>query len=531
MSQNKESKTIELFDSTLRDGAQGEGVTFTVEDKIKIVELLDELGFHYIEAGNPGSNPKDLAFFEKISQLKLTNSKIVAFGSTRRRNINVEQDDNVKSLLKANTEAVAIFGKSSELHVTKVINATLEENLEMITDTVRFFTEKGKTVIYDAEHFYDGYKESSDYALKTLEAAVDGGAVTLALCDTNGGCLVNEITEITKEVVNKFPQVKVGIHCHNDSGLAVANSVAAVEVGARQVQGTFLGIGERTGNSNLSTIIPILQLKLGYNCITAKKMESLTFVAEQMAAIANLNLSSNSPFVGNSAFAHKGGMHIDGIGKLTKSFEHIEPELVGNRRRLLISEVAGRKAVLSQIERFYPGLDKESDIAKNILARLKEQEHQGYQYEAAPASFELMVLCVTGDYEPFFGVEYFKVQGERLSADRERYNPSTAVVKITAKEKSNINAAEGDGPVDALNSALRSALEPVYPQLKNIVLIDYKVRVIEGSKGTGSKVRVFITSSNGETEWTTVAVSSDIINASFNALVESFNYQLLMERR
>ncbi len=524
------AKKIELFDSTLRDGAQGEGVSFTVDDKLKIVELLDDLGFEYIEAGNPGSNPKDLNFFEKVSKLNLKKSKIVAFGSTRRRNISVDEDDNVKSLLKANTEAVAIFGKSSILHVTKVINATPQENLEMITDTVRFFTEKKKTVIYDAEHFYDGYKESDEYAMSTLKAAVDGGAVTLALCDTNGGCLPSEIDEITSRVVKTFPDVQVGIHCHNDSGLAVANSISAVEAGARQVQGTFLGIGERTGNANLSTIIPVLQLKAGYKCISDASLEKLTVTAEQMASITNLNLSSNSPFVGSSAFAHKGGMHIDGIGKLTKSFEHIEPELVGNRRRLLISEVAGRKAVLAQIDKFHPGLDKESDIAKNILAKLKEQEHQGYQYEAAPASFELMVRSVIGDYKPFFDVEYFKVQGERLSPDRERYNPSTAVVKIVAKKKSHINAGEGDGPVDALNIALRSALEPVYPQLKKVVLIDYKVRVIEGSKGTGSKVRVFINSSDGNTEWTTVAVSSDIINASFNALVESFNYLLLMEK-
>ncbi len=523
------SNTIELFDSTLRDGAQGEGVTFTVSDKLKIVELLDELGFQYIEAGNPGSNPKDLAFFEKVGKLNLKTSKIVAFGSTRRRDIKVEDDDNVKSLLKAETEVVSIFGKSSILHVTKIINTTPQENLNMITDTVNFFNTKGKKVIYDAEHFYDGYKEDSDYALSTLQAAVDGGAVTLALCDTNGGCLPDEITKITTKVVEMFPAVQVGIHCHNDCGLAVANSLAAVKSGARQVQGTFLGIGERTGNTNLSTLIPLLQLKADYSCVNEQKLERLTVTAEQVAAISNQNLASGSPFVGTSAFAHKGGMHIDGISKLTKSFEHISPELVGNRRRLLVSEVAGRKAVLAQIERFYPGLDKDSPEAKDILAKLKEQEHQGYQYEGATASFEMLVRSVIGDYRPFFKVDYFKVQGERLSANRERYNPSTAVVKITANKKSHINAAEGDGPVDALNGALRSALEPVCPQLKNVVLIDYKVRVIEGSKGTGSKVRVFISSSNGETQWTTVAVSSDIINASFNALVESFNYQLLKE--
>ncbi len=520
---------IELFDSTLRDGAQGEGISFTVGDKLKIVELLDDLGFQYIEAGNPGSNPKDLAFFEKVGKLKLKNSKIVAFGSTRRRDIEVEDDDNVKSLLKAKTEVVAIFGKSSILHVTKVINTTPQENLNMITDTIRFFKDKGKAVIYDAEHFFDGYKEDADYALSTLKAAVDGGAQTLALCDTNGGCLPDEITKITEKVAKTFSDVQIGIHCHNDCGLAVANSLACVQAGARHIQGTFLGIGERTGNANLSTLIPVLQLKAGYSCLSKQNMERLTVMAEQIASVSNLNLATSSPFVGTSAFAHKGGMHIDGISKLTKSFEHIEPELVGNRRRLLVSEVAGRKAVLAQIDRFHPGLDKDSEEAKEILATLKEQEHQGYQYEGASASFEMLVRSVVGDYKPFFKVDYFKVQGERLSANRERYNPSTAVVKITAKKKSHINAAEGDGPVDALNGALRSALEPVYPQLKNIVLVDYKVRVIEGSKGTGSKVRVFINSSNGETQWTTVAVSSDIINASFNALVESFNYQLLKE--
>ncbi len=524
------SKAIELFDSTLRDGAQGEGISFTVSDKLKIVSLLDELGFHFIEAGNPGSNPKDLAFFEKVSKLTLKNAKIVAFGSTRRKGIKAQDDDNVKSMLKADTEAVAIFGKSSLLHVTKVINATPEENREMIADTVAFFVEKGKTVIYDAEHFFDGYKEDADYAMSTLSAAVKGGATTLVLCDTNGGCLPNEISDITKHVVESFGNIKVGIHCHNDCGLAVANSLASVEQGAAHIQGTFLGIGERTGNTNLSTLIPLLQLKAGYSCMSDKNMEQMTEASEKMAAISNLNLNSTSPFVGASAFAHKGGMHIDGIGKLTKSFEHIPPESVGNSRRLLISEVAGRKAVLTEIDQFYPGLDKESDIAKDILAKLKDQEHSGYQYEGASASFELLVRSVIGEYKPFFKIDYFKVQGERLSSNRERYNPSTAVVKVTANKKSNVTAAEGDGPVDALNSALRNALEPLYPQLHNLELIDYKVRVIEGSKGTGSKVRVFITSSNGENEWTTVAVSSDIINASFNALVESFNYQLLKEQ-
>ncbi len=520
---------IELFDSTLRDGAQGEGIAFTVSDKLKIVSLLDEMGFDYIEAGNPGSNPKDLAFFEKVAKLKLKNAKIVAFGSTRRKGIKPEEDDNVKSLLKANTDTVAIFGKSSVLHVTKVINASEAENLTMITDTIKFFRDNGKTVIYDAEHFFDGYKENADYAISTLNAAAIAGASVLVLCDTNGGCLPNEITDITNEVKKALPHSKIGIHCHNDCGLAVANSLQSVEAGATHIQGTFLGIGERTGNANLSTLIPLLQLKAGYECLSEDSMRQMTEAAEKMAAITNLNLATTSPFVGASAFAHKGGMHIDGIGKLTKSFEHISPELVGNSRRLLISEVAGRRAILAEIDQFYPGLDKESPLAKDILAKVKEQEHNGYQYEGASASFELLVRSVVGDYKPFFKVDYFKVQGERLSSNRERYNPSTAVVKITANKKSNVTAAEGDGPVDALNSALRSALEPTYGQLKNVELIDYKVRVIEGSKGTGSKVRVFITSSDGESEWTTVAVSSDIINASFNALVESFSYSLLKE--
>ncbi len=520
-------KHIELFDSTLRDGAQGEGVSFTVSDKLKIVELLDVLGVKYIEAGNPGSNPKDLDFFEKVGKLSLDNSTIVAFGSTRRKGIKVEDDANVCSLLKANTPAVAIFGKSSILHVEQVLGATADENLGMIEDTLRFFKDKGKEIIYDAEHYFDGYKLNAEYALKTLEAAVKGGASVLCLCDTNGGCLPEEIEEMTAVVAENFPDMKVGIHCHNDCGLAVANSYASVRAGATHVQGTFIGIGERAGNANLSNIIPLLQIKAGYDCITDEAMQKMTEYSERMAAITNLNLPNGSPFVGSSAFAHKGGMHIDGIGKLTSSFEHIDPETVGNRRRLLISEVAGRKAVLSQIDSFYPGLDKDSEQAKTILERLKAQEHKGYQYEGAAASFELLVRSVLGEYEPFFAVDYFKVQGERLSTDRDRYNPSTAVVKITAGGKSNITAGEGDGPVDALNKALREALLPIYPQLERVELIDYKVRVIEGSKGTKAKVRVFIESSDGAREWTTVAVSNDIINASFNALVESFSYELL----
>ncbi|WP_058486616.1 citramalate synthase [Defluviitalea phaphyphila] len=520
------ARKIAIFDSSLRDGAQGEGISFSVEDKLKIVKTLDELGVAYIEAGNPGSNPKDLEFFNRVKQMKLVNAKLAAFGSTRRRNISVEEDNNVQSLLKADTEVVVIFGKSWDFHVTDILKTSLEENLNMIRETLSFFKDKGKEVIFDAEHFFDGYKANPEYAMKALFAAVEGGADTLVLCETNGGAFPNEIYEITKKVVETF-DVKIGIHTHDDGGMAVANAIMAVEAGATHVQGTFIGFGERCGNANLSTIIGNLQLKKNFECIPKEQMKNLTKVARKIAEIANVSLSDGMPYVGKSAFAHKGGMHIDGVSKSSNSFEHINPELVGNERRFLMSEVAGRTTILSKLQKINPNITKDSKEAKEIIDKLKELEYKGYQFEGAESSFELIVRKQLGKYKPFFELEHFKIIGEQPS-ENGKFS-STAMIKINVDGEVEITAAEGDGPVNALDKALRKALEVFYPGLKQIHLTDYKVRVLDTKTATAAKVRVLIETTDGEDIWTTVGVSSDIIEASWIALVDSIEYKLIKD--
>lgn len=512
---------ITIFDSTLRDGAQAEGVSFSVEDKIKIVNALDELGVGIIEAGNPGSNPKDLEFFERIKKTKLKNAEIAAFGSTRRRGISPSEDGNVRALLGAGTKYVAIFGKSWDFHVTDIIGATLQENIEMIYDTIAYLKEQGKVVIFDAEHFYDGYKHNSEYALKTLDAAAQAGADCLCLCDTNGGTFPDEIYKITSEVVSKF-NVVVGVHAHNDCGMAVANSIMAVKAGAKHIQGTFTGFGERCGNANLSTIIPNLQVKLSYSCIPDENMAELTHTARKVSEIANLNLSDREPFVGKTAFAHKGGMHIDGVSKDSKSFEHIDPAIVGNERKFLTSEVAGRTTILSKIQKISPAVKKNSEETSLIISKLKEKEYEGYQFEGADGAFELLIRKTLGKYKPFFELENFKIIGEHG-------NTATAMIKIKVDDKTEITAAEGDGPVNALDKALRKALEVFYPSLKEVHLTDYKVRVLDSNTATASKVRVLIESSDGKDSWTTVGVSKDIIEASWIALVDSIEYKLIKD--
>ena len=511
-----------IYDSTLRDGAQAEGISFSVEDKLKIVSKLDELGVSYIEAGNPGSNPKDLEFFQRVKHMKLNNIKLTAFGSTRRVGINVEDDNNVQSLLKADTPAVAIFGKSWDLHVQDILKTTLEENLSMIEDTIRFFKGKGKEVVFDAEHFFDGYKQNREYATQALQAAVDGGADSLVLCDTNGGCFPLQISEITKEVCKRF-DVPVGIHCHNDTGMAVANSIVAVQAGARQVQGTFNGFGERCGNADLCTIIPNLQIKLGIPCIAPDKIENITSAARFVSEIANVAHNERAPYVGNSSFAHKGGMHIDGVVKNPKTFEHIDPSLVGNERRFLMSEVAGRTTILSRINQVDASLTKNSPQTKQIVDRLKELEHQGYQFEGAESSFELVIRKELGKYKPFFDLNHFKVIVNEPS--REEFS-SSALIKVNVNGEEEITAAEGDGPVNALDKAMRKALERFYPQLNKMRLTDFKVRVLDSKTATAAKVRVLIESSDGESVWNTIGVSTDIIEASWKALVDSIEYKL-----
>ena len=516
---------VQMFDSTLRDGAQGENVNFSVEDKFNVMKALDEFGIDFIEAGNPASNPKDMEFFRKAEKCPPKHSKLVAFGSTRRKNISCEEDANLNALAGTNVEYVSVFGKSWDMHATNIINTTLEENLNMISDTIKYLISKGKKVFFDAEHYFDGYKANPEYALETLKAAENAGAEAVVLCDTNGGCFPDEISEIVK-VSAAHVNIPVGIHCHNDTGCAVANSVAAVKAGALQVQGTFTGIGERCGNTNLSTVIPNLQLKLGYECVPENNISHLTQCARCISEICNMKLMSTTPYVGKSAFAHKGGMHADGVKKNPTSFEHIPPETVGNKRNILLSEVAGRSAILHHINEIAPELTKDSPEAKEIIDLLKDMEFKGYQYEAAEASFELLVKKYLGKTEKFFEINYFKIIGEKTG---ELQNPSSAIIKVAVNGKTEIAADEGDGPVNALDKALRQALTVFYPSIADVHLTDYKVRVIDGSAATAANVRVLIESTDGKDIWTTVGASTDVINASVTALIDSMEYKLMKD--
>lgn len=514
---------VYMYDSTLRDGAQGGNVNFSLMDKINITKALDEYGVDYIEAGNPFSNPKDIEYFQKIDSLKLNHAKIVAFGSTRKKDIKACDDKSVQVMANVSVKTVAIFGKSWDLHVTEILKTTLEENLNMISDTVSYLTECGKDVFFDAEHFFDGYKANPEYALKTLVTAQNAGAKYIVLCDTNGGCFPDEVSEITKKAIELL-DVPVGIHCHNDTECAVANSVAAVKAGATQVQGTFIGIGERCGNTNLSSLIPSLQLKLGYECVDSDKIKETTNTSRYIAEVANIALHDNMPYVGKSAFAHKAGMHIDGVKKASHSFEHVSPELVGNSRSFLLSEVAGRNTILSKLSGIAPEITKESEELSAIVDMLKAQEHAGYQYEAAEASFELLVLKFLGKFKEFFYIDYFKIIGEQTGNFQKA---ASAMVKVKVGDKFEIAADEGDGPVNALDRALRTALSRFYPEIINdIQLIDYKVRVMDTGAGTAAVVRVLIESTDGVNTWTTVGASTDIINASVKALVDSIEYKL-----
>lgn len=514
---------ITIYDSTLRDGAQGGNVAFSVSDKIKIAKALDDFGVDYIEAGNPFSNPKDIEFFEQIKDVEFKNSKIVAFGSTRRRDIKASEDSCVNVMAGVGVKTVAIFGKSWDLHVKEILKTSLEENLNMISDTISYLTECGKDVFFDAEHFFDGYKANPEYALQTLVTAEKAGAKYVVLCDTNGGCFPDEIYEITKTAISVL-KTPVGIHCHNDTECGVANSISSVRAGATQVQGTIIGIGERCGNTNLSTLIPSLQLKLGYECVSPDKVEEVTNISRYIAEVANIALQDNMPYVGKSAFAHKGGMHVDGVSKVAHSFEHINPSSVGNKRAFLLSEVAGRTTVLTKLADIAPEITKESDELKAIMEMLKAQEHMGYQYEAAEASFELLVLKFLGKFKEYFHIDYFKIIGEQAGTMQKA---ASAMVKVCVGEKYEIAADEGDGPVNALDKALRTALSKFYPEIINeISLIDYKVRVMDTGAGTAAIVRVLIESTDGMDVWTTVGASTDIINASVKALVDSIEYKL-----
>jgi 2-isopropylmalate synthase len=517
---------IAIYDSTLRDGAQAQGISYSVEDKIKIVERLDALGVSYIEAGNPGSNPKDLEFFARVGALKLAHARVIAFGSTRKVGVAVEDDANVQSLLKAGTTAIAIFGKSWDYQVTEVLRTTRDENLRMIADTVRYLKQQGREVVFDAEHFFDGYMADREYALASLAAATDAGADWLVLCDTNGGRFPTEIRDITRSVAGRF-DVPIGIHCHNDGDLAVANTIMAVQSGATQVQGTINGFGERCGNANLCSIIPNLQIKLGYECIPPQSLEQLVSVARSVSEIANMPLNEKAAYVGADAFAHKGGMHIDAVVKNPHSYEHINPELVGNSRRMLMSEVAGRSTLLARIQAIDPSLGRDSPETRRIMDKLKELEHEGYQFEAAESSFELVVRKMLGRYTPFFELVEFKVIVSEPCVNGVN---SSVIIKVRVDDQEVLTVAEGDGPVNALDKAARKALERLYPAIGEIRLTDYKVRVLDSDKASAAKVRVLIESTDHREYWTTIGVSTDIIDASWRALVDAIEYKLLRDQ-
>lgn len=517
---------ISIFDSTLRDGAQGEGISFSVDDKLKIVRVLDDLGVAYIEAGNPGSNQKDLEFFKRVASVPLKHARLTAFGSTRRKGIQAAQDEQVLALCQAGTPAVAIFGKTWDFHVTEIIKTTLDENLSMIHETLSFFKVQGKEVIFDAEHFFDGFRSNPSYAIAALKAAESGGADCLVLCDTNGGTFPDQIFAITKEVL-RHVKVPVGIHSHNDCGMAVANAIMAVLAGARHVQGTYIGFGERCGNTNLSTLIGNLQVKHGFPCIPTENLPMLTTTAHYLAEVANVTLEHGMPYVGTSAFAHKGGMHIDGVMKNPRSFEHTDPETVGNQRSFLMSEVSGRSTLLAKIQRVAPDLTKEHPQAQALIDTVKAKEHAGYQYEGAESSFELLIRRELGLCTPHFSIKHFKIISEHPTNDSNF--GASSILKIQVGDQEELTATQGNGPVNALDKAIRKALEVFYPALKEVHLVDYKVRVLNSHNASGAKVRVLIEFTDGQDNWSTVGVSTDIIEASLIALTDSMEYKLIQD--
>ncbi len=521
---------IKLYDTTLRDGAQQEGISFSVADKLKIARKLDELGVHFIEGGWPGGNPKDTEFFTKAQNLKLQHSVLVAFGSTRHPDSKVDSDANLKALIEAKTQVVTIVGKSSESQATQVLEVSLEDNLRIIRESIEYIKSKGITVFFDAEHFFDGYKANAAYAVQTVKVASKAGADCVVLCDTNGGTLPSEVAAAVKAVKNAVA-VPLGIHVHNDADLAVANSLTAVQAGVVQVQGTINGYGERCGNANLCSVIPGLQLKLGIECVTKEQLARLTEVSRYIAELANLSLSSHLPFVGASAFTHKGGLHVSGMMKWEDSYQHINPELVGNRPKVVVSELSGKGNIIYKARELGLTLPPEGKQARQIVEQIKMLESKGFQYEDADASFEMLLQRASPGYTPRFELIDYMVIVERhrrrSSSGTEPQLLAEATVKAKVGNSIIHTAAEGNGPVNALDKALRKALVEFYPNLNSVELIDYKVRILEESSGTGSQVRVLIESSDGQNVWKTVGSSTNIIDASWLALADSMEYWLL----
>jgi len=516
---------VYIYDTTLRDGTQGTGISFSAEDKIKISLALNDLGVDYIEGGWPGSNPKDIEFFKKISKKKLK-SKIVAFGATRRKNIPAYKDKNLKKLIEVNPDAFCIFGKTWLLHVKKAIKTDPSENLKMIYSSIKYLKSKKKEVIYDPEHFFDGYKNDRNYALLTLKEALRAGADWLVLCDTNGGCFPSDIEKIVRDVKENFKGVRIGIHAHNDTDCGVANSLIAVREGARMVHGTINGYGERCGNANLCSVIPGIELKLGYRAIGKENLKKLTRISRYVDEIANIIPRTNQPYVGESAFAHKGGVHVSAVQRDVKTYEHIPPELVGNKRKIIISELAGKSNLLFKAEEYKIDLKGKDDRINKLLKKIKQLEYEGYEFEGAEGSFRVLLEKELGRKVEFFTLESFRVIVE---SDRCGNLRSEATVKVRVKDKVSYTVSEGDGPVNALDSALRKALEEFYPSLNNVTLTDFKVRVVNARAGTAAKVRVFIESRDKEKFWVTVGVSENILKASLDALVDGIIFKLLEE--
>ena len=517
---------IKIYDTTLRDGMQAEGVSFSLEDKLSIARCLDGLGVDYIEGGYPAANPKEMQFFQQASKLDLKSSKIVAFGSTRRADSSVSDDASLKTIIAAGTQAATLVGKSWDLHVRDVLGCSLEQNLAICAESIEYLKKHGLETIFDAEHFYDGYRDNPEYAMKVLAAVAEAGADVLVLCDTNGGSIPNDVYEITKTVCEKFRPMIIGIHTHNDSDCATANTLAAVRAGACHVQGTINGLGERCGNANLCVVIPDLAFKMGFEVIGPEKIKTLTEVSRYVFEIANLAPVMNMPYVGESAFAHKGGLHVDGLRKSKRTYEHIAPELVGNERRFLISELSGKSAILAGLEKSQIAQDKK--LAAKILTRVQELENQGYQFEAADASFELLVRKIMGTFKPSFDLIKYHINVEkRASGDI----VTEATVKLKVGDRTEHIVGEGDGPVNALDGALRKSLETFYPNIKDVHLIDYKVRVVNTEAGTAARVRVIIESRDKNSIWGTVGVSENIIEASWQALVDSVEYKLQKDRQ
>jgi len=525
--------SVQLYDTTLRDGAQREGISFSVVDKLNIASKLDELGVHFIEGGWPGSNPKDIEFFEKAKSLRLSHSKLAAFGSTRYPKAKADKDANLLALVDAGVKVATIVGKSSELQVVQVLETTLEENLSMVADSIRYLKAKGLTVFFDAEHFFDGFKANPSYSLRVVEVAAQAGADAVVLCDTNGGTMPHEITAAINAVRKQF-KVPLGIHAHNDGELAVANSLAAVNAGVTQVQGTINGYGERCGNANLCSIIPALKLKIGINCVSDEQLAKLTEVAHYVSEVANLIPDAFSPYVGPSAFSHKAGLHVSGLAKWAESYQHINPDLVGNTPKVLVSELAGKGNILYKAKEMGLDLPPRGKEAKKLLEQVKLMESRGFQYENAEASFELLVHRAKPDYQPPFElVDFMVVVEERRrppSQERPKGMLSEAMVKVRVGTEVMHTAAEGNGPVNALDQALRKALLRFYPSIAAVRLVDYKVRILEESVGTSAQVRVLIESTDGVEEWRTVGGSTNIIEASWLALADSLEYWLLKQK-